>query len=122
MHETTARLFAAIEERHPGEAVTSKVAARMNVADNRVTNWKKRGISFEGAVQAEAAFGIPAAWTMYGKMPWKEEKWPFEKWVSRDELGSLSESDLGYVAHSVKSAIRDLQRDHQPKSPAAKTS
>lgn len=121
MHETTARLFAAIEEKDPGEALTSKVAARMNVADNRVTNWKTRGISFEGAVQAEAAYGIPAAWIMYGKMPPLPSQWPFQKWVSLDAIAQLRGEDLGYVAHSIKAAIKDLA-DSEVKSNIAKAS
>lgn len=108
MHETTARLFAAIEEKGPGEAITSRVAARMNVADNRVTNWKTRGISFEGAVQAEAAYGIPAAWVMYGEMPPLPSQWPFQKWISHDLIAQLRGDDIGYVAYSIKAALKDL--------------
>ncbi|MGE8629479.1 hypothetical protein [Achromobacter denitrificans] len=108
MHQTTARLFAAIKEKDPDEAITSRVASRMNVADNRVTNWKTRGISFEGAVQAEAAYGIPAAWVMYGNMPPLPTHWPFQKWVDYDAVARLSSEDLGYVAHSIKTALKEL--------------
>ncbi|WP_232626094.1 MULTISPECIES: hypothetical protein [Achromobacter] len=108
MHETTARLFAAIEEMSPGEAVTSRVAARMNVADNRVTNWKTRGISFEGAVQAEAAYGIPAAWIMYGQMPSLPSQWPFEKWVPLEAIKRLPPDSVGFIAHSIRSALNEL--------------
>ncbi|WP_269497775.1 hypothetical protein [Castellaniella sp. S9] len=122
MHKTTARLFAAIEDRYPGEAVTSKVAAKMNVADNRVTNWKARGISFEGAVQAEVVFGIPAAWIMYGQQPLQTDQWPFDKWVRKEEITALSEADLGYVAHSIRAALNDISRAQGSKSAIKRSS
>lgn len=122
MHETTARLFAAIAEKDPAEAITSRVAARMNVADNRVTNWKTRGISFEGAVQAEAAYGVPAAWIMYGQMPpFPRKNWPFQKWVKYEQIERLGQDDLGYVAHSIKAALMELE-DQENKSHPAKAS
>lgn len=77
MHETTERLFAAVEVLDPGRAITSEVARRLNVGDNLVTNWKTRGVSFEGAIRAEAAYGIPAAWVMSGNVPPIHGVWPF---------------------------------------------
>ncbi len=34
-----------------------------------ITNWKARGISREGAIAAEAAFGCSASWLMTGEVP-----------------------------------------------------
>ncbi|WP_238925121.1 hypothetical protein [Achromobacter insuavis] len=109
MHETTARLFAAIEEMEPGGASTSKIAARMNVADNRVTNWKARGISFEGAIQAEAAYGIPAAWIMYGKMPPQPRQWPFPG-VHPEDYARLAEPDREDIQELVRVKVSRLSK------------
>lgn len=110
MHETTARLFAAVEEKFPGEATTAKVARKMNVGDNSVTNWKERGISFKGAVLAEASYGIPAAWIMLGVMPPIDSTWPFSAWIDFERIKSLSREDLIFIAGKLDTSIRDLGR------------
>lgn len=69
MHETAVRLFTAIERLYPDGAGTSDVALRMDASAATVTNWKTRGVSLEGAVKADAVYGIPAAWVIYGQMP-----------------------------------------------------
>lgn len=110
MHEATARLFSAVEEIYPGEAVTSVVARRMGVADNTVTNWKDRGMSFKGAVIAEAAFGIPAAWIMLGQRPPIKNTWPFAEWIAFERIQALSREDLAFLAGKLDSALTEIER------------
>lgn len=109
MHVTTARLFAAIEEKRPGEAITSAVARAMNVGDNSVTNWKERGISFKGAVLAEAAYGIPAAWVMLGKQPPIKNTWPFAQWIEFERVQALPREDLVFIAGKLDAALKELE-------------
>lgn len=40
---------------------------RMGVSRQTLTNWKRRGVSKEGALQAEAAFGCSAQWILTGE-------------------------------------------------------
>lgn len=109
MHETTARLFDAVDEIHPGEAITSAVARRMNVGDNSVTNWKERGMSFKGAVLAEATFGVPAAWVMLGQHPPIPDTWPFSEWIDFDRIQALSREDLVFIAGKLDGALNELK-------------
>lgn len=41
----------------------------LDVSPQVMTNWKRRGISVEGALAAEAAFGCSGAWVLSGKHP-----------------------------------------------------
>lgn len=109
MHPTTARLFEAVEEKNPGEAITSVVARRMGVSDNNVTNWKTRGISFKGSVLAEAALGVPAAWVMLGEKPPIENTWPFSEWVDYSRVRALSREDLIFIAGKLDDAVKDRE-------------
>lgn len=109
MHETTARLFAAVEEISPGKAITSVIARRMNVGDNSVTNWKNRGMSFKGAALAEAALGVPAAYVMFGLKPPIENTWPFGEWVAYERVRLLSREDLAFLAGKLDAALSDLE-------------
>lgn len=91
MHESLRRLYQAakaatahlpaaqrIEEDSP-----SSLARAMNVSPAVMTNWKARGISFEGAVNAEGLFGCSAWWLMNGELP--------VGWRGRGEIGPLSD-------------------------------
>lgn len=111
MHETTARLFSAVEAIYPGEAVTSIVARRMGVADNTVTNWKdpERGMSYKGAVLAEAAFGVPAAWIMSGLRPPIKNTWPFSEWIDFERIQALTREELAFLAGKIDSALSEIE-------------
>lgn len=111
MHETTARLFEAVEEIYPGEAITSAIARRLGVGDNLVTNWKDRGISFKGAILAEAAYGVPAAWIVFGQRPPIRNTWPFAEWVSYDRIRALPREDLAFIAGKLAGALDTLEKD-----------
>lgn len=109
MHATTARLFEAVDEIYPGEAITSAVARKMNVGDNSVTNWKDRGMSFKGAVLAEAVFGVPAAWIMFGQHPPIPDTWPFSEWIDFGRIRALSREDLVFIAGKLDGALLELE-------------
>lgn len=65
MHPSTARLFDAA--RLPdGDNGTAALARLLNVSDQRVTNWKKRGISLEAALDAQRKIGVNAVWLLDG--------------------------------------------------------
>lgn len=118
MHETTARLFEAVESLYPGEAITSAVARRMNVGDNSVTNWKERGMSFKGAVMAEAAFGVPAAWIMFGIRPPIPNTWPFSDRIDFSRISSLPREDLAFLAGKLDSALQAIEALGQDSAPS----
>jgi len=110
MDEKASRLFQAIEDRYPGEATTAKVARRLNIGDNVVTNWKERGVSFKGAVMAEAAYGIPAAWVILGTQPPIKNTWPFLEWIDFERVQALTRDDLIFIAGKLDEAIKDRER------------
>lgn len=109
MHETTARLFAELTEISEENPTTSTVARRMNVGDNNVTNWKERGMSFKGAVMAEAAFGVPAAYIMFGERPPIPNAWPFATWVDFGRIQSLTREQIAFLAGKLDSALREIE-------------
>lgn len=109
MHESAARLFQAVEEIYPGEAITSAIARRMNVGDNLVTNWKTRGVSFQGAVIAEAVFGAPAAWILTGNKPPIKNSWPFAEWVNYEKVAALSRDELVYLAGKLAATLEEIE-------------
>lgn len=114
MHETTARLFEAVDAMYPGEAITSAVARRMNVGDNSVTNWKERGMSFKGAVLAEAAYGVPAAWIMFGTHPPIPNTWPFSDRIDFSRIAALSREDQLFLAGKLDAALQAIESLNQP--------
>lgn len=111
MHATTARLIEFVESLYPGESNTAAIAKRMNVGDNSVTNWKdsERGMSFKGAVIAEATYGCPAAWVMYGEHPPIENTWPFLDWIDYERIRALSREELIFLAGKLDGALQEIE-------------
>lgn len=64
IHPTMARLYKAAAAR--GFARPADVAGEMNMSHQRLKNWDARGISFEGAIDAQAMLGINAVWILSG--------------------------------------------------------
>ena len=60
----------------PSKRVTeaSDLIRALNESSGTITNWKSRGVSKQGAVKAEQAFGCPASWVLHGVSPTKA--WP----------------------------------------------
>ena len=55
MHESMRQLFA-IAQAQRGIAGAAELARALNASEQKITNWKKRGISEEGALLAQATF------------------------------------------------------------------
>ncbi|WP_454862496.1 LexA family transcriptional regulator [Paraburkholderia fungorum] len=66
IHETTARLFEAAKLLKGAEG-PSDVARLLGVSPQKVTNWKSRGVSTEGMLDAERLIGCRATWLQTGE-------------------------------------------------------
>lgn len=80
VHPSLVRLLDFAQAHHqPGRSrITSygDLAARMDVSSATMTNWKKRGISLDGALAAEREFGCFASWVLDGATP------PATRWAT----------------------------------------
>ena len=65
MHESTERLYLAAKDL-AGTEGQSAVARLLNMAPQRVHNWETRGVSLDGAIAAERAFGASPVWILEG--------------------------------------------------------
>lgn len=68
MHESVERLYEAARE-SKGLKRPVDVARVLGVSPQVLSNWELRGMSAEGAVEAEVAFGCRAAWLLRGNLP-----------------------------------------------------
>lgn len=55
--------------REKGVMSKSALAKRLGETEQTITNWKTRGVSKRGLIQAEAEFGVSANWIMAGVGP-----------------------------------------------------
>jgi len=70
MHQSVLRLLnfarqATSSSAKPVQSITDLIAA-MDISSARMTNWKERGVSKEGAIKAELLFGCPVSHTLDG--------------------------------------------------------
>jgi hypothetical protein len=68
MHETMARLYEAAKQISDA-AGQSAVARLLNVSPQLLTNWERRGVSFEGMLNAQETLGCNAVWLRKGVGP-----------------------------------------------------
>lgn len=68
MNETMKRLYEFLKTNHKLEG-QSAVAARLNMSPQTLNNWEGRGISKNGALQAQTIFGCNARWIISGIGP-----------------------------------------------------
>lgn len=66
-HESLERLLFAAEKL--GVKGPSMLARSLNVSEQVVTNWRYRGVSNSGAVEAQRTFGISSNWILKGEEP-----------------------------------------------------
>ncbi len=66
MHETATRLYQAAFELK-GIKGQSAVARALNMSPQTVKNWESRGVSKQGMLGAQKAFGVAAGWIETGK-------------------------------------------------------
>lgn len=64
MHPTMARLYQAARSR--GITTQAGLAATLNTSSQRVKNWESRGISQQGANEAQAVMGVSSTWILDG--------------------------------------------------------
>ena len=111
MHETLKRLYQAaaaatahlpLSERVDDQPST--LARALNVSQQSVHNWSKRGVSMEAAVDAEGRFGCSAWWILQGQQPPGWQGQGEEPPLSRDLLQRLSRDSR--AATMWESAIR----------------
>jgi hypothetical protein len=111
MHETLKRLFHAataatahlpVSERVDDQP--SSLARALNVSQQSVHNWSKRGVSLEAAVDAEGKFGCSAWWILKGQQPPGWQGHGEEPPLSRDLMLRLSRDSR--AAAMWESAIR----------------
>lgn len=65
MHPSMQRLYQAALA-VSGDSIPADVARRMNTSQQRLYNWEARGISQEGAIEAERAYGVSPRWILDG--------------------------------------------------------
>ncbi len=84
------------------------VQARLGVSSAVMTNWKSRGISKEGALQAQEAMGCSATWLLSGEGPDASDDWPFTR-VDRARWLACTPEDRGYVQAAVNKALEECE-------------
>lgn len=69
MHPSISRLYACFGI-HPAEkGAPTRLAGAMNRSPQVITNWSARGVSIDGAIEAERLTGKGAAWILDGDGP-----------------------------------------------------
>ncbi|HEL5052594.1 TPA: helix-turn-helix domain-containing protein [Stenotrophomonas maltophilia] len=69
LRDSSSRLFAAAAKLDPPITASTDLAAALSVSKQRVTNWKSRGVSKEGAIEAQRVLGINVDWILHGQLP-----------------------------------------------------
>lgn len=98
MNETMKRLYEFLKTTHKLEG-QSAVAARLNMSPQTLNNWERRGISKNGALQAQTVFGCNARWVISGIGPK----------VVADEGLSEKEAEILMVFRKIES---DQTKEH----------
>lgn len=115
MHDSMRRLldFARrnTEHRRTADRVQefSDISRRLGVSSAVMTNWKARGISKDGALDAQQAFGCNAWWVLSGTGPQSVDGWPFPL-VDRKHWDAADEAERGYIQHAIKAAFAEIER------------
>jgi phage repressor protein C with HTH and peptisase S24 domain len=82
MHESATRLYEAAQKLR-GVTKPAEVARLLNISQQNLTGWEKRGVSSEGAIAAQSIFGVSATWLVNGTGPMSID-------LSTDELYRVS--------------------------------
>ena len=108
MHESVGRLldFARKATKGTPEEVAdlNGLTKRMNVSPQMMNNWKGRGISKDGALDAERLFGCSATWLLTGDKPPKVGSSPLPELVQELVDHLLAIEDPTALAAAVASA------------------
>lgn len=140
MHEQMARIY---EAARASGMLTSgpeqaNLARLLNVAQQNVNNWERRGPSKEGMLAAQHVLGVNATWVMSGEgamfttsaqakapaalEPANVKPWPFRT-IPEDQLRALPESQLNALEGAIALAIAQMKLGIQvaPSPPVAAT-
>lgn len=66
MHASFARLLQFLGFEAVDRVASNRIAHRLGLSQQCVANWQKRGVSKEGAIAMERAFGVAAQWILHG--------------------------------------------------------
>lgn len=69
MHPTLLRLYTAFGIPAQEKGAPTRLASAMNRSAQVITNWAQRGVSIDGAVDAERLSGALASWILDGPQP-----------------------------------------------------
>ena len=134
MHEQMARIYEAA--RASGMLMSgpeqANLARLLNVAQQNVNNWERRGPSKEGMLAAQNVLGVNATWVMTGEgamfttsapakastepEPAKAQPWPFRT-IPEDQLRALPESQLNALEGAIALAIAQMKLGIQVSPP-----
>lgn len=112
----------------------ANLARLLNVAQQNVNNWERRGPSKEGMLAAQNVLGVNATWVMTGDgamfttsapakasaepEPAKAQPWPFRT-IPEDQLRALPESQLNALEGAIALAIAQMKLGIQVSPPPA---
>ena len=69
MHPSMARLYACFSIQPAEKGAPTRLATAMNRSPQVITNWSARGVSIDGAIEAERLTSKGAAWILDGDGP-----------------------------------------------------
>jgi transcriptional regulator with XRE-family HTH domain len=119
MHPSMARLYEAAKTLRQKEG-QSEVARLLNYSPQRLNNWERRGISREGAVEAEKTIGCSANWLLDGTGA-MASGWPFES-IDQAKLTKLDPGTLKKLEEALLfTAEKQLEIDIQKKASPGKS-
>lgn len=119
VHDSALRLlaFAQVATASRRQPVTdwASLGACLGASAATVTNWKRRGVSKDGALDAEREFGCSAVWVLEGtgaEVPTQERAppWPFED-LTPDAWARLSQKQRTIAEYSMIRTLRDMAPD-----------
>lgn len=114
LHESMKRLldFArdATQALRPDERVATfaSIGRRLGVSAAVMTNWKDRGISLQGALDAQRVFGCSATWLLDGEGPQRVNGWPFPR-VQQSRWDLCSDEDRGYMQAVLNQVLDECE-------------
>jgi len=118
LHPSYVRLIEAAQILRGVRGEAALTIALRSTDQQKVNNWQRRGVSRDGALDAERYIGCPATWIIDGKLPpceaWEklnapkaeQEPPPYE----RDDIRQLRELAEKMDAESVKALVLMLKK------------
>lgn len=100
----------ATAHRNPADRVATfaDIGVRLDESSAVMTNWKARGISRDGALEAQRRFGCNAWWLLTGEGPQSVSDWPFAM-VDRSRWDACTDQERGYVQHALHKALEAVE-------------